>query len=225
MIFLAAREAAHQRLFAHVPWLQGAAARRGRAVRARHPGGHARASRSWPAASTRRNPAAIEEAMQSGMFEPQTTPEQKAALARLETLLALSRAGWTRSSPTRWATGCPGRARCARRCAAAAASGGPAEQTFATVVGLELRPRRLRAAAELWRLLTEQRGVEGRDALWAHPDLMPTADDLDDPAAFVGARRRQRPDRRAGEAGRARRRRRSSPATRRTTATSSRRWT
>jgi putative hydrolase len=65
------------------------------------------------------------------------------------------------------------------------ASGGPAEQTFATVVGLELRPRRLRAASELWRLLTEQRGVEGRDALWAHPDLIPTADDLDDPAAFV----------------------------------------
>jgi hypothetical protein len=53
------------------------------------------------------------------------------------------------------------------------------------VVGLELRPRRLRAASELWRLLTEQRGVEGRDALWAHPDLIPTADDLDDPAAFV----------------------------------------
>ncbi len=66
------------------------------------------------------------------------------------------------------------------------ASGGPAEQTFATLVGLELRPRRLRAAAELWRLLGEQRGIAGRDALWAHPDLVPTADDLDDPAAFVG---------------------------------------
>jgi Uncharacterized conserved protein len=54
------------------------------------------------------------------------------------------------------------------------------------VVGLELRPRRLRAAAELWRLLGEQRGIAGRDALWAHPDLVPSADDLDDPAAFVG---------------------------------------
>jgi putative hydrolase len=66
------------------------------------------------------------------------------------------------------------------------ASGGPAEQTFATVVGLELRPRRLRAAADLWRMLGEQRGQEGRDALWAHPDLIPTAEDLDDPAAFIG---------------------------------------
>jgi hypothetical protein len=65
------------------------------------------------------------------------------------------------------------------------ASGGPAEQTFATIVGLELRPRQLRNAAELWRLLGEQRGVAGRDALWAHPDLIPSSDDLDDPAAFA----------------------------------------
>jgi hypothetical protein len=65
------------------------------------------------------------------------------------------------------------------------ASGGPAEETFATIVGLELRPRRLRAAAELWRGLREQRGVSGRDALWAHPDLMPSAEDLENPAAFL----------------------------------------
>ena len=65
------------------------------------------------------------------------------------------------------------------------ASGGPAEQTFATIVGLELRPRQLRNAAELWRLLGEQRGIAGRDALWAHPDLIPSAEDLEDPAAFA----------------------------------------
>jgi hypothetical protein len=65
------------------------------------------------------------------------------------------------------------------------ASGGPAEHTFATLLGLELRPRKLRAATELWRKLTEQHGVEGRDILWNHPDLLPTAEDLDDPAAFV----------------------------------------
>jgi hypothetical protein len=30
--------------------------------------------------------------------------------------------------------------------------------------------------------------VEGRDAVWAHPDLMPTAEDLDDPEGFVAGR-------------------------------------
>jgi hypothetical protein len=64
------------------------------------------------------------------------------------------------------------------------ASGGPAEQTFATLVGLELRPRRLREAAALWALIAQQRGIEGRDALWAHPDLLPGSADLDDPLSW-----------------------------------------
>src|SRR5262249_46679230 len=65
------------------------------------------------------------------------------------------------------------------------ASGGPAEHTFATLVGLELRPRKLRAAAELWRRLTERHDVERRDARSTHPDLLPSAEDLDDPTVFV----------------------------------------
>jgi hypothetical protein len=40
----------------------------------------------------------------------------------------------------------------------------------------------------LWRELNAVRGVEGRDAIWAHPDLLPTAADLDDPGAFVQAK-------------------------------------
>jgi uncharacterized protein (DUF2342 family) len=68
------------------------------------------------------------------------------------------------------------------------ASGGPAEQTFATLVGLELRPRRLREAAALWWSVTEKNGVSGRDALWSHPDLMPSSDDLDDPLGFAEAK-------------------------------------
>jgi hypothetical protein len=31
----------------------------------------------------------------------------------------------------------------------------------------------------------ERRGVDARDAVWSHPDLLPTADDLDDPAGWV----------------------------------------
>jgi uncharacterized protein (DUF2342 family) len=33
--------------------------------------------------------------------------------------------------------------------------------------------------------VTQQRGVSGRDAIWAHPDLLPTAEDLDDPLGFA----------------------------------------
>ena len=185
MIYLAAREAAHHRLFAHVGWLKerllGTVEEYARGIRVDTSRIEELARGIDPS-----NPAAIEEAMRSGMFEPETTPEQKAALARLETLLALIE-GWV-DAVVSDAVGdrLPGAEALRETLRRRRASGGPAEQTFATIVGLELRPRRLRAAAELWRLLGEQRGTAGRDALWAHPDLIPSADDLDDPAAFVG---------------------------------------
>ncbi|HEY8590358.1 MAG TPA: zinc-dependent metalloprotease, partial [Naasia sp.] len=65
------------------------------------------------------------------------------------------------------------------------ASGGPAEHAFATLVGLELRPRRLREAARMWQIVGDSLGPEQRDALWSHPDLLPTSADIDDPEALV----------------------------------------
>lgn len=185
MIFLAAREAAHQRLFSHVPWLKerlvGAVEEYARGITVDRSRLEELAQGLDPS-----NPGAIEEAMQSGLFSPETTPEQKTALARLETLLALIE-GWV-DAVVADAVGerLPGADALRETLRRRRATGGPAEQTFATVVGLELRPRRLRAASELWKLLGEQRGTAGRDALWAHPDLIPAADDLDDPAGFVG---------------------------------------
>jgi putative hydrolase len=184
LIYLAAREAAHQRLFSHVPWLRE---RLLATVEEYARGITIDTSRIEEMARgiDPSDPAAMQEIMGSGMFEPETTPEQKAALARLETLLALIE-GWV-DAVVAEAVGerLPGAAALRETLRRRRASGGPAEQTFATVVGLELRPRRLRDAAELWRLLGEQRGTAGRDALWAHPDLVPSAADLDDPAAFV----------------------------------------
>jgi hypothetical protein len=54
-------------------------------------------------------------------------------------------------------------------------------------VGLDLRPRKLREAAAVWSALTSERGVAGRDALWAHPDLAPTAEAFEDPLGFARA--------------------------------------
>ena len=54
-----------------------------------------------------------------------------------------------------------------------------------SLVGLELRPRRLREAAAMWRAVTDAVGTGARDSLWDYPDLMPTASDIDDPAGSV----------------------------------------
>ena len=43
----------------------------------------------------------------------------------------------------------------------------------------------MREAAVLWERLTATVGVDARDAVWAHPDLLPTSSDLDEPAGFI----------------------------------------
>jgi putative hydrolase len=184
LVFLAAREAAHQRLFAHVPWLRqrllATVEEFARGITVDTSALEQLATQIDPA-----NPQSIEQAMQSGVLEPQTTPEQQVALARLETLLALVE-GWVDVVVAdAVADRLPGADALRETLRRRRASGGPAEQTFATLVGLELRPRRLRAAAALWRLVGDKHGAEARDGIWAHPDLVPTAEDLDDPMEFA----------------------------------------
>jgi putative hydrolase len=131
------------------------------------------------------NPESVQNALTGGLFAPEETPEQQAALRRLETLLALIE-GWVDAVvAAATAERMPGAEALREALRRRRATGGPAEQTFATLVGLELRPRRLREAAALWWSVTEKHGVTGRDAIWSHPDLLPTADDLDDPLGFA----------------------------------------
>jgi putative hydrolase len=200
-LYLALREAAHQRLFAHVPWLRQ---RLLEAVESYSRGITVDLSVIERAMGEvdPSNPQSIQDALTGGMFEPQTTPEQHAALRRLETLLALVE-GWV-DAVVAAAAGdrMPGAEALREASRRRRATGGPAEQTFATLVGLELRPRRLREAAALWWGVTEKHGVAGRDAVWAHPDLLPSADDLDDPLGFadtIGAATLQVPDDLSGE--------------------------
>jgi putative hydrolase len=187
-LFLALREAAHHRLFAHVPWLRarllGAVEDYARGITV-----DANALREAMPQIDPANPEALNEALSgAALFQPEDTEQQKAALARLETVLALVE-GWVATVvDSAAAERLPQASALAEAIRRRRASGGPAERTFATLVGLELRPRRLREAAAIWRGLTDARGIDGRDAVWAHPDLLPTADDFDDPDGFVRGR-------------------------------------
>ncbi|NAZ83327.1 zinc-dependent metalloprotease [Kineococcus sp. R8] len=185
--YVALREAAHQRLFAHVPWLRahllGTVESFARGIRVDGERIAEAASSVDPS-----NPESLQEALSSGIFEPESTPEQKAALARLETALALVE-GWVDHVVDEAAARVlPHAAALRETVRRRRATGGPAEHAFAVLVGLELRPRRAREAAGLWELLQQRAGADGRDAVWDHPDLLPTADDLDDPAAFADRR-------------------------------------
>lgn len=185
-LYLALREAAHQRLFAAAPWLS---AHLFDAVDAYARGieidGSALTELVQGIDPTSFDPAELQDKLGEGLFQPRTTESQQAALDRLETALALVE-GWVdevvhAAAEARLPHATALRETVRRR----RATGGPAEQTFATLVGLELRPRRLREAAALWAAVLADRGTDGREAVWRHPDLMPSAADLDDPAAFL----------------------------------------
>lgn len=57
------------------------------------------------------------------------------------------------------------------------AIGGPAERTFESLLGLQLRPKRLREAADLWESITSLNGPHIRDGKWTHPDMLPALAD------------------------------------------------
>jgi hypothetical protein len=65
------------------------------------------------------------------------------------------------------------------------ASGGPGEQTFATSSGCSCGRAGCGRRRRCGQPVAERGGATARDALWAHPDLLPSATDLDDPAGFV----------------------------------------
>lgn len=183
-LYVALREAAHQRLFGHVPWLRGhvlsAVESYARGISVNRDAIEEAVGRINPA-----DPESMREISVEGIFNADDSPQQKAALARLETALALVE-GWVchlvdRASEPRL----PDAVRLAETFRRRRAAGGPAEQTFAALVGLELRPRRLREATALWQALTTHRGVAGRDQVWGHPDLLPTEEDFTDPDAFA----------------------------------------
>jgi len=183
LLYLALREAAHQRLFAHVPWLRAhlisAVEDFGRGVTIDISGIEQSLSGLDP-----NDPAAIQDAINGGLFEPKKTPAQEAALQRLETTLALVE-GWVDEVVGQAAAPrMPDAGKLQEAIRRRRAAGGPAEETFAALVGLELRPRRLRDASALWGSLRKRQGTEARDAVWAHPDLLPSAADLDDPLGF-----------------------------------------
>ncbi|MGO0576677.1 zinc-dependent metalloprotease [Ornithinimicrobium panacihumi] len=186
-LYLAVREAARVRLFAGVPWLGPqlltAVEDYARDITINTEGIEEAIRQVDP-----QDAEAMQEALGGSLFSPEPSPAQQAALTRLETLLALVE-GWVDVVSAR-ATGphLPHGDALAEAVRRRRATGGPAEKTFASLVGLELRPRRLRDAANLWAALEDARGASGRDEAWGHPDVAPTAADLDDPLGYVERR-------------------------------------
>lgn len=182
-IYLAVRELAHARLFRHSRWLREAVINQ----LTNYANGitiDGEAMSELASSISPESAEALKAALESGALLSERTEDQLTALASIETLLALIE-GWvevvtensTKLLPT---AGTMDEVLRRRR-----ATSSPAQSTFATLVGLELKPRRTREAAAFWRKLTERLGVEKRDAIWDHPDLLPSSEDIDNVEGYL----------------------------------------
>lgn len=194
-IYLALREAARMRLFANSPWLERDLFA---AVQQYATGLTIDMSSIEEAVQSvdPMDPESMQQVFSGGMFIPEPTGTQKAALEQLETTLALIE-GWVDVVVTQAAEPLESATALRETINRRRATGGPAEHAFGSLVGLDLRPRRLREAAQLFEVLEESQGRAYRDGVWQSPDQMPTAEDLDDPQGYI-ARRQEREKESAG---------------------------
>ncbi|WP_217131880.1 zinc-dependent metalloprotease [Leucobacter chinensis] len=182
-LFLATRELAHSRLFRHARWLRShlmsavGEYARGIEINVEH-------IEDLAIDLDPQNPEQIQEILRSGQLIPPKTERQQAAHERLETMIALVD-GYVDVVTLEATKLLPGATALAEMIRRRRAAGGPAERAFATLVGLELRPRKLREAAALWQLVGEKGGIETRDGLWAHPDFLPTIEELENPELLL----------------------------------------
>lgn len=189
LVYLCAREAARQRLFQHVPWLveRLVSSVEEYAAGLQMDTSHIEeATRDLNLESG--DPAQIQDAMQRLQnmdLSPKISSRNAQATSRLETMLALVE-GWVDLVVTE-ALGerIPSTEAMAEAWRRRRATGGSAEQAFSKVVGIELAAPNVADAVELWRRVENAVGVTRRDHVWDHPDFLPVAEDLKNPAEFI----------------------------------------
>jgi putative hydrolase len=188
-IFHALREAAIARLFAHNPWLvsyiRTAITDYGKGINIDMDAIQEQAQQALESGNgfDPSNPESFSIALNDGIFTPQETPAQRAALTKLETALALID-GWSEEVVTLAAGDrLPNIGALQETLRRRRATSAPAQQLFSSLFGLQVSPRLAREASAFWKQVRELKDVEARDRVWS--GILPTADDLLTPESFL----------------------------------------
>ena len=188
-IFHALREAAIARLFAHNPWLvsyiRTAITDYGKGINIDMEAIQEQAQQALESGNgfDPSNPESFTIALNDGIFTPQETPAQRAALTKLETALALID-GWSEEVVTLAAGDrLPNIGALQETLRRRRATSAPAQQLFSSLFGLQVSPRLAREASAFWKQVREIKDVEARDRVWS--GILPTADDLLTPESFL----------------------------------------
>lgn len=193
-LFHALREAAIARLFQHNPWLvsyiRSAIVEYGRGIHIDMEAIQRQAEDAMQNFDpSQLNPEAGENsftiALNNGIFTPEETPTQRAALSKLETALALVD-GWADEVST-LASGdrIPSIGQLREMYRRQRATSAPSQQLFKSLLGLEVTPKLAREASAFWQKIRESKDVAARDQIWS--GILPSAEELLDPEGFVAS--------------------------------------
>ncbi|MBU6263968.1 MAG: zinc-dependent metalloprotease, partial [Actinomycetales bacterium] len=131
------------------------------------------------------NPESFTIALNNGLFTPDESPQQAAALEKLETALALID-GWVEEvivlAADNRLPSLPALSELLRR---ERVSNSPIQQLFKALFNLEVSPKRIREATFFWHELRTKRDIDTRDKIWS--GILPTEKELLDPIAFIGS--------------------------------------
>ena len=188
-IFHALREAAVARLFSHNPWLvsyiRTAITDYGKGINIDLDAIQEQAQQAFDSEGgfDPANPESFSIALNNGIFTPQESPAQRAALTKLETALALID-GWS-DEVVALAAGdrLPNLRALQETLRRRRATSAPAQQLFSSLLGLQVSPKLAREATVFWAKVRELKDVQARDQIWS--GILPTADDLLTPESYL----------------------------------------
>ena len=191
-LFHALREAAIARLFEHNPWLvsyiRSAIVDYGRGIHIDMEAIQRQAEDAMQNFDpSQMNPESGENsftiALNNGIFTPEETPAQRAALSKLETALALVD-GWA-DEVTALAAGdrLPALTQLREMYRRQRATSAPSQQLFKSLLGLEVTPKLAREASAFWQKVRESKDIAARDQIWS--GILPSAEELLEPEKFL----------------------------------------
>lgn len=131
------------------------------------------------------NPESFAKAINEGLFTPEESEAQKAALIKLEVALALID-GWVDEVVTTAAgERLPNLEKLRETLRRHRATNAPTKQLFSSLLGLEVSPRLAREASVFWRSISELSNISTRDKIWA--GILPTQQELLNPQLYLAS--------------------------------------
>lgn len=189
-LFHALREAAITRLFDNNPWLvsylRQSITDYGRGITIDMDAIQDQATSALSSAEIDlNNPESFAKAISEGLFTPEESDAQKAALTKLEVALALID-GWVDEVVTTAASErLPNLEKLRETLRRHRATNAPTKQLFSSLLGLEVSPRLAREASTFWRSISELSNISTRDKIWS--GILPTQEELLNPQLYLAS--------------------------------------